>query len=278
MLEIPEAQTIARQLRETVIGKTITEAVAASSPHGFAWYFGDPSLYGQMLNGNEITGAAAYGGRPEIWAGDMRVSFGDGVNVRYFSASAKHPEKHQLLLKLDDGDAIICSVQMYGGLWAFQDGMKDDFYYNVAKDKPSPLSAEFDIAWFESLLTEDTKKLPAKAFLATEQRIPGLGNGVLQDILWRAKIHPKQKMSTLSADRFEALYDTVKRLLFDMTDKNGRDTEKDLFGRSGGFITTMSRKNDGMPCPVCGDLIRRMAYMGGNVYVCEGCQGNGKAQ
>lgn|GEM_PF-2077218 len=30
-----------------------------------------------------------------------------------------------------------------------------------------------------------------KAFLATEQRIPGLGNGVLQDILWTARIHPK---------------------------------------------------------------------------------------
>jgi len=38
----------------------------------------------------------------------------------------------------------------------------------------------------------------------------------------------------------------------------------------------MSKKNDGMPCPACGGLIRRSAYMGGNIYVCEGCQGNGK--
>ena len=274
MLEIPEAQTVARQLMETVAGKTITGAAAAASPHGFAWYFGEPAMYGEVLEGKKITDTAAYGGRPEIWAENMRISFGDGVNVRYFAAGAKRPVKHQLILELDGGDAICCTVQMYGALLAFADGMNNEFYYNVGKEKPSPLSNEFDAAYFESLFTEDAKKLSAKAFLATEQRIPGLGNGVLQDILWSAKIHPKRKMSSLSSDDFETMYLMVKSLLSEMTAKGGRDTEKDLFGNPGGFITTMSKKNDGMPCPLCGDLIRRLAYMGGNVYLCEGCQGH----
>ena len=276
MLEIPEAQTIARQFNETIIGRTITKATAASSPHGFAWYFGEPALYGEMLNGKKVTGAAAYGGRPEIWAENMRISFDDGVNVRYYTPAAKLPAKHQLHLELDDGCAICCTVQMYGGLCAFPDGMNDNFYYTVSKEKVSPLSNEFNAAYFDSLLADDGRKLSAKAFLATQQRIPGLGNGVSQDILWSAKIHPKRKMSTLSDGEFETLYHTVKTLLADMTEKGGRDTEKDLFGKPGGYITTMSKKNEGMPCPVCGDLIRRMAYLGGNVYVCEGCQGTGK--
>jgi formamidopyrimidine-DNA glycosylase len=42
--------------------------------------------------------------------------------------------------------------------------------------------------------------LSAKAFLATEQRIPGLGNGVLQDILFTAGIHPKRKMAAISEE------------------------------------------------------------------------------
>ena len=83
MLEIPEAQTIARQVREALTGQTIVNATAAASPHGFAWYFGEPALYGELLNGKVITDTAAYGGRPEIWAEEMRISFGDGVNVRY---------------------------------------------------------------------------------------------------------------------------------------------------------------------------------------------------
>ena len=272
MLEIPEAQTIARQLKETIKGKTIINVTAAGSPHGFAWYFGDPALYGQRLGGKTVTGTAAYGGRPEIWAEDMRISFDDGVNVRYFAAGAKRPAKHQLLLEFDGGDAVCCTVQMYGGMAAFQDGSNDNVYYRTAKEKPSPLSEEFDAGYFASLLTDETKKLSAKAFLATEQRIPGLGNGVLQDILWSAKIHPKRKVLTLSDGEVEAMYLTVKHLLFDMTARGGRDTEKDMFGKSGGYVTVMSKKNDGMPCPACGGTIRRTAYMGGNVYVCEGCQ------
>jgi formamidopyrimidine-DNA glycosylase len=51
---------------------------------------------------------------------------------------------------------------------------------------------------------EKLSSLSAKAFLATEQRIPGLGNGVAQDILFTAKIHSKRKMSTLSEKQLVA--------------------------------------------------------------------------
>jgi len=273
MLELPEAQTIARQLNDTVVGKTITAAVAAASPHSFAWYYDNPAHYGAMLAGKKITDTQANGGCPELWAEDMRIAFGDGVNVRYVQADTKRPAKHQLLLEFEEGAAICCTVQMYGGLWAFPDGMNDNFYYNVAKEKPSPLSDAFDAAYFDSLFADDTKhKLSAKAFLATEQRIPGLGNGVLQDILWTAKVHPKRKVSDLSDAEKQALFLAVKNVLLEMSEKGGRDTEKDLFGNPGGYITTMSRKNDGMPCPACGGFIQGMTYMGGKVYVCAGCQ------
>ena len=59
------------------------------------------------------------------------------------------------------------------------------------------MSDEFDVAYYNSLFDEKTLKLSAKAFLATEQRIPGLGNGVVQDILLNAKTHPKQKKNAL---------------------------------------------------------------------------------
>jgi len=276
MLEIPEAQTIARQLKEAIKGKTITRAIAASSPHGFAFYFGDPALYNDLLAGKKITDAVAYGGHPELSVEDMRIALGDGANIRYYEDAEKAPLKHQLLLELSDGSAICCTVQMYAGLWAFPDGMNDNYYYTVAKEKPSPLEEAFDAVYFSGLLSDETKKLSAKAFLATEQRIPGLGNGVLQDILWSAKIHPKRKMSALSDSEFETMFMTVKTLLAEMTEQGGRDTEKDIYGKAGGYATVMSKKNDGMPCPVCGGVIRRFSYMGGNVYVCEGCQGSGK--
>jgi len=51
--------------------------------------------------------------------------------------------------------------------------------------------------------------MSAKAVLATQQRIPGLGNGVLQDVLWRAGVHPKRKLGTVSAAGREKLYGAV---------------------------------------------------------------------
>ena len=108
--------------------------------------------------------------------------------------------------------------------------------------------------------------------MATEQRVPGLGNGILQDILFEAGIHPKRKLNTFSMKEKRALYHGSLAVIKAMAEQNGRDTEKDLFGNPGGYGTAMSRKTVGQPCPKCGDLIRKEAYMGGSIYYCPSCQ------
>jgi len=57
-----------------------------------------------------------------------------------------------------------------------------------------------------------------------------------------------------------------------MVQRGGRDTEKDIFGSPGGYKTILSAKTKTMPCPVCGDIIIREAFLGGNVYFCPTCQ------
>mgnify|MGYP000888013374 CR=1 FL=1 len=106
----------------------------------------------------------------------------------------------------------------------------------------------------------------------SKQRIPGLGNGVLQDILWAARIHPKRRMDALSGADMTAMFDAVKRLLAEMTARGGRDTERDLFGAPGGYVTVLSRNTVGAPCPACGATIAKEAYLGGAIYYCPGCQ------
>jgi formamidopyrimidine-DNA glycosylase len=131
----------------------------------------------------------------------------------------------------------------------------------------------FDTPCFHRLISaQEVQKLSLKAVLATEQRIPGLGNGVLQDILFNAKMHPKKKVSTLTTAERDALFGSVKTTLSAMAVQGGRDTELDLFGRSGGYKTILCRKTAGRPCPVCGTGIKKEAYMGGSVYYCEKCQ------
>ncbi|NIP55857.1 MAG: endonuclease VIII, partial [candidate division Zixibacteria bacterium] len=145
----------------------------------------------------------------EIAAGDAKVLYSDGVNLRYCNRGEKLPDKHQLLLEFDDGSSLVGWVQMYGGLSAFREGENDNKYYLIAKEKPSPLSSDFDEDYFKSLFEEGAAKLSLKAFLATEQRIPGLGNGVLQDILFNARMHPKKKAGILTAADKHILFGSV---------------------------------------------------------------------
>lgn len=273
MIELPEARTLADQLNKTVKGKWIAEVVAVQSPHKLTWYHGDPQEYPKLLAGKKIGQAEAYGGLVEIEIEEVRAVFSDGVNLRFHAQGEKRPPKHQLLLEFTDGTGLSASVQMYGGIQCFRDGELDNPYYQVAKAKPSPLSGEFDQAYFDSLITSpEVQKLSAKAFLATEQRIPGLGNGVLQDLLYLAKVHPKQKVRDLSAKERESIFSSLKNTLAEMTAQGGRDTEKDLFGRPGGYKTRLSKNTAGKACPVCSSPIIKESYLGGSIYYCAGCQ------
>ena len=272
MLELPESFALAQQVRERLIGKGILSVAANRSPHKFAWFFGEAQDYPRLLQGRAVDGAAAWGGFIEIRLGDMRLVFGDGVRLRLYPAGEPLPEKHQLCLGLDDGSSLLATVQMYGGIWAFQEGENDNPYYLVAREKPSPLTDAFDEAYFASLLEAGSPKLSAKAFLATEQRIPGLGNGCLQDILFAARVHPKKKIGALSDGQLDGVYHSVKQVLAAMAQKGGRDTETGLGGQPGGYTTILSKNTWRSPCPVCGGEILRQAYLGGNVYICPACQ------
>ena len=271
MLEIPEAVVIAEQINQALAGKWVTFAEASHSPHKFAWYTGDPANYNQLLEGKTIRQATAIAGVVEIQVDDRRLQI--STAMQYHQPGEKLPKKHQLLLQLDDGSAFTCTVQMWGCMLCLGEEESDEFYDMVAaKSKPSPLSDAFDRAYFDSLFDADTPRLSAKEFLATKQRIPGLGNGVLQDILWAARIHPKRKMAALPVEEVRAMFTAVKGVLHDMAECGGRDTERDLFGNLGGYKTVLSKNTVGQPCPACGSAIRKEAYLGGSIYYCEGCQ------
>ncbi len=271
MLEIPESHNLAKQLASTLLNKPVASVRAGGSPHKFAWFHGDPQGYGALLNGRSFESADAQAGYVALRSGNVSLILGEGVNVRCYAPGESVPPKNQLDLRFEDGSALVCTVAMYGGMWALE-GEWDNAYYKVACEKPSPLTGAFDEAYFDSIAANAKKTLSAKALLAAEQRIPGLGNGVLQDILFIAKTAPRKKLQTLSDSELSALYRSVKDTLADMTAKGGRDTEKDLFGNEGGYKTLLSSKTYKNPCPVCGGPITREAYMGGNVYYCGACQ------
>lgn len=271
MIELPEAVVLAQQLNECIKGKKVANVFANSSPHKFAWFYGDPQNYHDMLSGKTIGQVVNRGGMVEAQAEEANLLFAEGVALRFHDVNGKRPQKHQLLIEFEDFTALSATVQMYGGLWCFPKGEFDNPYYHVAAEKPSPLSAAFNREYFNIIVNAPgAEKLSAKALLATEQRIPGLGNGVLQDILYNAGIHLKKKQLS-EADK-EKLYLSIRSTLAEMAVQGGRDTENDLFGCPGGYKTKVSKKTMNQACPICSANIVKEPYMGGSIYYCPGCQ------
>ncbi len=272
MLEIPESKTISLQVGETLTGKRITDVLPASSPHKFAFFSGDPAEYPKLLTGKHILSARGHGMFVDMHCEDnICITLGEGINMRYYPPPEPRPEKHQLLMLFEDGSCAAFTVAMYGGIWAYK-GVFDNPYYQGSLNSISPLDDTFDESFFDNLFKNTVKDLSMKALLATEQRIPGLGNGVLQDILFNAGLHPKRKKSTITDFQKGELFHSLKVTLASMTDKGGRDTEKDLFGNAGGYKTLLSKNTLNNPCPNCGNSIKKEAYLGGAVYYCPTCQ------
>jgi formamidopyrimidine-DNA glycosylase len=272
MIEIPESKTISLQASETLTSKRITEVITATSPHKFAFYNGNPAGYAELLTGRQLKSTKGHGMFVDICCDEnILISIGEGTNMRYYSPDEQRPEKHQLLIGFDDGSCMAFTVAMYGLIWACK-GVFENPYHKGSLNSISPLDDTFDESYFDGIFKNTKKDISLKALLATEQRIPGLGNGVLQDILFNAGIHPKRKKSSLSDFQKAELFYSLKVTLNKMTDEGGRDTEKDLFGNYGGYKTILSKNTVNDPCPHCGHTIIKEAYLGGAVYFCPTCQ------
>lgn len=272
MMELPEVLSISRQADQVLKGKVVNKVFPPVSPHKFAFFNDDPENYKPLLIGRKVLSVTGSGMFIDIsFDNDTTITLGDGIIIRYGDASAKIPDKYQLLLTFEDNTFLSFTVAMYGAIYAYK-GAFDNKYYVASKEKISPLSDSFDETYFLNLFLNEKKTLSVKGLLATEQRIPGVGNGVIQDILFKARINPKRKALSLSEEERKTLFHSLKTTLHEMTDQGGRNTESNFYGEKGGYQTILSAKTYKQPCPVCGGFITKEAYMGGSVYYCLNCQ------
>lgn len=270
MIELTEALVLSRQINQSCLNKKIIAVTVNQHPHKWAWFNGDPNDYPNQLINRVFKYARSYGGMLEIDCDDCHLVFTDGVQLSYLQLL--DPElKHQLLIEFNDHSYFVASVRMYGGVWCYTDVFENPYYF-IAKKKPSVLSNDFSLDYFNNLIQESSSSLSLKAFLATEQRIPGFGNGLCQDVLWKAHLHPKTKLKELKHMEIDKLFYAIKDLTLEITELGGRDTEKDLYGNKGRYITHMSQTGLSEGCPECGSQIIKENYLGGSIYTCPKCQ------
>ncbi|MBU0595318.1 endonuclease VIII [Candidatus Bipolaricaulota bacterium] len=193
--------------------------------------------------------------------------------IRYVAPDETLPDKVHAIVIFDDGGRLVVTIQAWGGFQVLTPEELAAHPYAGALGV-SPLDDAFTSERFAEILdgSGDWSRKPIKAFLVHERNIAGVGNGYLQDILFRAKLSPKRKVPDLGASERRRLHAAIVETMAEAVRLGGRDTEKDLLGKPGGYVPLLDRRTNGTACPECGTTIEKIQYLGGSCYVCPSCQ------
>ena len=266
--------TIAHQMNETLIGKTFQHFTRGDLVHKFLWLTKPDEEYDAILSGKQVTGANSYGRSILLYVGqDHLLLFADlGGRILYHPQGQPLPAKYHLRWDFADASSLTFALQMWGFVGLLEKSALATHPYDEVGIPP--LSDGFTPERFDQLLEEypEKTKKGIKGFLVTSKHVHGIGNGYLQDILFRAKIHPTRKIPTLTHSERQGLYTAIQDTMAEAIKLGGREDERDLFDHPGGYARLMSNQSVGQPCPDCGTLIQKLSYLGGACYLCPTCQ------
>ena len=195
-----------------------------------------------------------------------------GLRILLHADDSTLPRKRHFALGFEDGRCLSVAVEGWGGIWLVEEGKPSP---QPDPSRVAPMSDEFTYECLKELLADDAsrgKKRSVKAFMASQPRLTGIGNGYVQDICFRAGLHPKRELTSLSGRERQRWYNAIRKALREAIRLGGRDTEFDLHGRPGGYVPILDRRANGRPCPECGTAIEKIQYLGGSCYLCPSCQ------
>ena len=274
MIEMPEAWTIAYQMNKTLTGKTFQHFARGALVHKFLFLSKPAEEYDAFLSGKQVTSAKSYGRSIYLYVGETHLLwFGElGGRILYHPQGQPIPAKYHLCWDFADASAMTFNLQMWGFVGLLERSEIPNHPY--AEVGIPPLSDRFTFERFNQLLEEypEKTKKGVKGFLITSKHINGIGNGYLQDIMFKAKIHPARKIPALTTDERQRLYAAIQHTIAEAVNLGGREDEHDLYDHPGGYKRLMSNQTVGKPCPNCGTTIQKISYLGGACYLCPSCQ------
>jgi formamidopyrimidine-DNA glycosylase len=260
-------------MNETMKGKIIQRGSLGNSPHKFVWYNIKHKDFEKLTKGKKIGEVRAKGRWLFV---DLKpgyvLLFGEcGGKMLYHESEASVPKKYHLYLAFDDGSLFTATTQMWGAYELYVKGEERNRKY-VRGMKTTPIEGKFTLAYFNALINSLTEKKSVKGLLTQDQLIPGLGNAIAQDIMFRAGLHPRHPIESLTPAEKRRLYKAIKSTVSGVIRRGGRYDEYNLFGEPGKYVRLMDKNAVGKPCPKCGEKIEKIQYLGGACYFCPRCQ------
>jgi formamidopyrimidine-DNA glycosylase len=272
MPELPEVETIVRQLAPRVQGRTVTRAEILdprwSAPLA-------PAELAEALSGRRIRSLGRRG-KYLVWEFDDELHLVQHLRMSgvVLYDPAQEPPHTRVRLELDGGDAhvVVSDARRFGTaqLLAGEEELERFFADRLGLE---PFDEGFTGAHLRTLARG--RRTPIKALLLDQRRVAGVGNIYADEALFRARVHPARMAGRLTGPQCAALRDGVVEALAAGIDARGAsiDDFRHVDGVRGSFQERfLVHRRAGEPCPRCGGEIRKLVVAGRGTYVCERCQ------
>ena len=265
MPELPEVETVARELRSTILNKRIAD-IEVLWPKSFIRQ-SSMDCRGQSILAVRRRGKYLL---LDLDNGSLIVHLRmTGQLLLNYNAADATNGYVRVILHFSDGSRLLFrDVRKFGRIW--HTDRADDVLKNVG---PDALSGEVDYNYFYEQL--QARKTKIKAFLLSQRFIAGLGNIYTDESLFRAGIHPASVTRALDKKAARLLLDEIRVVLREALENMGSTISdyRDAEGNKGSFqnyFAVYSRQN--LPCKKCAATIVKQKIAGRGTHFCPRCQ------
>lgn len=282
MIDMVEARVIASQIADTLLGKKIATAELANrkkkSMRDAHLLRVKPEEFSAGLVGRTVMGA--FGKYRHVCIqtdGELGLDVWDIYGkILFIPAGKKIPGNPPISLSFEDGSRLIVLSGVWGAMNLVSSAKLEAFLAAVDPNLLETAAEEFTLPALKALLGRaELQKNTIKEALTRyfPPAIVSMMGAYSQEALYRAKLHPKHKVKSLSEMDLATLHQAIKNVTEEAIAAGGRSSERDLFDRPGGFVPAVSAATEGKPCVVCGTAIEALKLGGaGKYYICPGCQ------
>ena len=277
MPELPEVETIKRELKSNIIGKTVS-AIEILSPKNFV---GDKKnalgqkitnveRFGKVLvvtlaNGKYLNAHFKLSGQMLYAKNFHKAVFKN--KIPFVGGNTMPGRTTRIIIKFKDGSALF-----------FNDLRK--FGWIKLTDKPEKpkgtdvMAKEFTVNYLKKILPS---RRPIKVALMDQDKITGIGNIYANDSLFLARIHPQRLANSLKDKEVKDLHSAIlQEIKKGIRDKGSSGADEAFIlpdgSRGGHQRHFLVYQREGDPCLKCKTIIKRVKHNGRSSFFCPNCQ------
>jgi formamidopyrimidine-DNA glycosylase len=280
MPELPEVETVARDLSPRILGATI---VGARCSWARTLKTHTPDAFAAAVAGRRVE---AVGRRAKLvvvaLSGDAALTIHLKMTGQLFVVPAAAPEDPyvRLVLELGDGREVrFRDIRKFGKIGLYgRDPGTGELMTEVggaavfAAFGPEPLDPAFGLREFRRRLRRRKGRL--KSLLLDQAFLAGVGNIYADEALWTARLHPLRTARTLRPRDERHLFEAIQTILTEAIDRRGSSIDDYTAPDGDGSMQERLQvyQRTGEPCPRCGHPVKRIVIGARSTHLCTWCQ------